>query len=472
MTAQHVPASSADPSTELDLIPEVVQRLRARFESGVTRSRRWREQQLEGIERFIAEREKDIFEALHADLGKPEIEAFGAEISYVANDAKHARKHLADWMKAEKVSTPLVAMPGKSTIEPEPLGVVLIISPWNYPFQLLMAPLVGALAAGNCAVLKPSEVAPHTSAMIAKLLPRYVDPTCIEIVEGAVPETTKLLEQRFDHIFYTGNGTVGRIVMRAAAEHLTPVTLELGGKSPTIVDSTADLDVTAKRIVWGKFFNAGQTCVAPDYVLVEESVHDALLTRMVAAVREFYGDDPQASDSYCRIVNERHHDRLTKLLDPEKTACGGQHDKSDRFIAPTILKDVSWDDAVMKEEIFGPILPVLAVRDVDEAIRTVNDHDKPLALYVFSSDKSTQKKVLSRTSSGGATVNHVWMHLAVPELPFGGVGESGMGAYHGKHSFDVFSHAKAVLRKPTQIDPPILYPPYTATKTKWVKRIL
>lgn len=472
MTAQHVPASSTDPSTQLDLIPQVVQRLRARFESGVTRSRRWREQQLEGIERFVAECEKDIFEALHADLGKPEIEAFGAEISYVANDAKHARKHLAQWMKEEKVSTPLVAMPGKSTIQSEPLGVVLIISPWNYPFQLLMAPLVGALAAGNCAVLKPSEVAPHTSAMLAKLLPRYVDPTCIEIVEGAVPETTKLLEQRFDHIFYTGNGTVGRIIMRAAAEHLTPVTLELGGKSPTIVDRTADLDVTAKRIVWGKFFNAGQTCVAPDYVLVEESVHDALLTRMVAAVREFYGDDPQRSDSYCRIVNERHHDRLTKLLDSGEIACGGQHDKSDRFIAPTILRDVTWDDAVMKEEIFGPILPVLAVRDVDEAIRTVNDHDKPLALYVFSSDKSTQKKVLARTSSGGATVNHVWMHLAVPDLPFGGVGESGMGAYHGKHSFDVFSHRKAVLRKPTQVDPPILYPPYTATKTKWVKRIL
>jgi len=472
MTAQHVPAPSAAPSTDLDLIPEVVQRLRARFESGVTRSRRWREQQLEGIERFVAECEKDIFEALHADLGKPEIEAFGAEISYVANDAKHARKHLASWMKEQRVSTPLVAMPGKSTIRPEPLGVVLIISPWNYPFQLLMAPLVGALAAGNCAVLKPSEIAPHTSAMIAKLLPRYVDPTCIEIVEGAVPETTKLLEQRFDHIFYTGNGHVGRIVMRAAAEHLTPVTLELGGKSPAIVDHTADLDVTAKRIVWGKFFNAGQTCVAPDYVLVEESVHDALLTRMVAAVREFYGDDPQRSDSYCRIVNERHHDRLTGLLDSGTTACGGDHDKSDRYIAPTILKDVTWDEPVMQEEIFGPILPVIAVKNVDEAIRVVNDHDKPLALYVFSSDKGAQHEVLSRTSSGGATVNHVWMHLAVPELPFGGVGESGMGAYHGKHSFEVFSHMKAVLRKPTQIDPPILYPPYTDTKTKWVKRIL
>ena len=326
-------------------------------------------------------------------------------------------------------------------------------------------------------MLKPSEVAPHTSALIAKYLPRYVDPTCIEVVEGGVPETTKLLEQRFDHIFYTGNGTVGRIIMRAAAEHLTPVTLELGGKSPTIVDSTADLDVAAKRIVWGKFFNAGQTCVAPDYVLVEESVHDALMTRMVAAVREFYGDQPQRSDSFARIVNERHHDRLTKLLDPKagaqhSIACGGTHDRSDRYIAPTILRDVSPDSPVMQEEIFGPILPVIAVRNVDEAIRFVNDREKPLALYVFSSDKNTQRTVLRRTSSGGATVNHVWLHLAVPELPFGGVGHSGMGAYHGEHSFDVFSHKKAVLKKGTQLDPTILYPPYTDGRTKWVKKIL
>ena len=475
MTTQHTSTPKGARATDLDLIPQVVRRLRDRFESGVTKSRRWREQQLEGIERFVSECERDILDALQADLGKPAIEAMAAEISYVANDAHHARKALSGWMKPTRVSTPLVAMPGRSEIQPEPLGVVLIISPWNYPFQLLMAPLVGAIAAGNCAVLKPSEVAPHTSAMIAKLVPRYLDPTCVEVVEGAVEETTELLEQRFDHIFYTGNGTVGRVVMRAAAEHLTPVTLELGGKSPTLVDSSADLDVAAKRIIWGKFFNAGQTCVAPDYVLVEESVHDALVTRMVAAVREFYGDRPQDSESYGRIINERHHDRLTKLLDQSKAetiACGGTHDREDRYIAPTILTDVSDDSAVMKDEIFGPILPVIAVANVDEAIRVVNERDKPLALYIFSGDRSVQDRILHRTSSGGATVNHVWMHLAVPDLPFGGVGGSGIGAYHGKHSFDRFSHLKAVLRKGTRIDPSLLYPPYTETKTKIVKKLL
>ena len=470
-TAPSAPVSSAR-ATSPDLIAAVVGRLRARFDSGATRSRRWRDQQLEGVERFVRECERDIFEALQADLAKPEIEAFAAEITFVANDAKHARKHLRDWMSSERVGTPLVAQPGKSEVIPEPLGVVLIIAPWNYPFQLLMAPLIGALAAGNCAVLKPSEITPHTSAMIAKLLPRYVDPASIEVIEGGVKETTALLKQRFDHIFYTGNGRVGRIVMRAAAEHLTPVTLELGGKSPAIVDATADLDVTAKRIVWGKFFNAGQTCVAPDYVLVEEAVHDALLTRMVAAVREFYGDDPQRSESYARIVNERHHDRLTQLLDSGVIACGGQHDRSDRYIAPTILTEVDARSSVMDDEIFGPILPVIAVHDLDEAIGFVNTRDKPLALYLFSDDAESQKRVLRRTSSGGVTLNHVWMHLAVPELPFGGVGASGMGAYHGPHSFDVFSHRKSVLRKSTKLDPAFLYPPYTDTKTTWLKRLL
>ena len=475
MTAQHVSSTLAEPNTDLELIPAALRRIRARFATGVTKDRTWRDQQLAGIERMVRECEKEIFEALHADLGKPEIEALSTEITYVANDAAHARKHLSKWMKPTRVSTPLVVKPAKAEIYSEPLGVVLIIAPWNYPFQLLMAPLIGPIAAGNCAILKPSEVTPHTSAMIAKLLPRYLDPTCFEVIEGGVKETTKLLEERFDHIFYTGNGTVGRIVMRAAAEHLTPVTLELGGKSPAIVDATADLDVAAHRIVWGKFFNAGQTCVAPDHVLVEESVHDALVTRMVAAVREFYGDQPQDSDSYARIVNEKHHDRLVKLLDApgkHEVACGGTHDRSDRYIAPTILTDVHDDSPTMADEIFGPILPVLAMRDVDQAIARVNAHDKPLALYVFSSDTATQEKVLAETSSGGASVNHIWLHLACPELPFGGVGESGIGAYHGHHSFDLFSHKKSVLKKPTALDPTILYPPYTDLKTKLIKKVL
>ncbi|MEM9069900.1 MAG: aldehyde dehydrogenase family protein [Myxococcota bacterium] len=472
MTLSHV--ASPTPADVVAAIPDVVADLRARFDSGATRGLDWRIRQLDALKRFLTEREHEIVEALHADLGKPELEAVAAEVSYVGNEIDYTRKHLRQWMKPERVPTPLVTQPGTSTILREPLGVVLIIAPWNYPFQLSMAPLVGALAAGNCVVVKPSEVASHTSAMLARWLPRYLDDSCVRVVDGAIPETTALLEERFDHIFYTGNGHVGRIIMTAAAKHLTPVTLELGGKSPTIVDASADLDVAARRIVWGKFFNAGQTCVAPDYVLVEESVHDALVHRLAATIREFFGDDPQRSADYARIINERHHGRLVKLLDGTHgtVVCGGVHDVSDRYIAPTVLKDVDADATVMADEIFGPILPVLSVPNVDAAIRFVNARPKPLALYVFSGSRRVQDRVLSRTSSGGACVNQTVMHLAVHGLPFGGVGESGMGAYHGRHSFEVFSHRKSVLKKPTQVDPDLLYPPYTAAKKKWLKRLL
>ena len=433
----------------------------------------WRVAQLQGVKRLVEDNADTLFEALQKDLSINEFWGRGVELQSVLIEVKNAIANVASWMKPAAASTPLINLPASSSVQPQPFGTALIISPWNYPFQLLMAPLVGAIAAGNCALLKPSEVAPHTSALFARWLPRYLDESCIRVIEGGVPETTKILEQRFDHIFYTGNGVVGRIVMGAAAKHLTPVTLELGGKSPCIVDATADLDVAAKRIVWGKFFNAGQTCVAPDYILVEESVHDALLTRLAATVREFYGDEPQSSPDFARIVNARHHGRLLKLLERSGTVvCGGEHDVDDRYIAPTILKDVPHDAPVMQEEIFGPILPVLSVPHVDAAITFVNQRPKPLALYCFSSSKKTQQKVQDRTSSGGMTINHVWMHLAVPELPFGGVGESGMGAYHGSHSFETFSHRKAVLKKPTQVDPPILYPPYTDGKQKWVKRLL
>lgn len=461
-----------NPADNLEAIAETVQRLRERFNSGATRSIAWRVAQLDGIGRFVAEQEKQILEALAKDVGKPEMEAFGTEVAFIAEEVVYAKKHLKGWMKPTKVSTPLITQPGSSQVVKEPLGVVLNIAPWNYPFQLAVSPLVGAIAAGNCAVIKPSEIAPHTSKLLAEQLPRYVDESCIQVVEGGIPETTKLLEQRFDHIFYTGNGTVGRIVMTAAAKHLTPVTLELGGKSPCIIDASANLDVAAKRIVWGKFSNAGQTCVAPDYLLVEESVHDALVNRIAATIREFYGDDPQASPDFARIVNQRHHDRLTKLLGEGTIVCGGEHDRDDRYLAPTVIKDVSEDSPVMAGEIFGPILPIFAVAHIDEAIAFINRRPKPLALYVFSEDKATQKRVTERTSSGGMAINHVIMHLAVPELPFGGVGESGMGAYHGSHSFDTFSHHKAVLKKPTQIDPPLIYPPYTDTKQKWVRRLL
>ena len=333
----------------------------------------------------------------------------------------------------------------------------------------MLLPLIGALAAGNCVLVKPSEIAPHTSKLIAEWLPRYVDGSAVKVMEGGVPETTALLAQQWDHIFYTGNGMVGRIVMEAAAKHLTPVTLELGGKSPCIVDRNVDIDVAAKRIVFGKFFNAGQTCVAPDYVLADDQVYDALVNRMGAVIREFYGENPKQNPDFGRIINERHHARLTKLLESGELAFGGDVDVSERYIAPTILKNVKPDEPVMQDEIFGPILPVLSVRDVDSAISFVNRRPKPLALYVLSDDKATQERVLQRTSSGGTTVNHVWMHLGVPELPFGGVGESGMGAYHGKYSFDVFSHRRSVLKKKLGKEPPIMYPPYTKLKYRLVK---
>lgn len=453
-------------------IPGVVARLRETFDSGRTRSLEWRLRQIDGVIRFFEERESEIVAAVQADLGKPAIEAVGAEVRFSIADAKHLRKGLAAWMKPERVSSALATLPATSRIHKDPLGLVLVIAPWNYPVQLAVAPMVGALAAGNCCVVKPSEVAANTSAMIAKLLPQYVDRDAVAVVEGAVPETTELLAERWDHIFYTGNGTVGRIVMTAAAKHLTPVTLELGGKSPCIVDRDIDLAVTARRIVWGKFYNAGQTCVAPDYVLAHEAIHDKLLDQMRSTVVEFFGNDPRQSPDFGRIINERHHARLMALVPSGTPVCGGEGDVSERYIAPTILRDVAPDSAVMADEIFGPILPVLKVADHEEAIRFVNGRPKPLALYVFSSNLAIQDAVVERTSSGGLSVNHAWLHLANHDLPFGGVGESGMGAYHGRASFDTFTHRKSVLRKPFAVDPPLIYPPYSPTKEKWLRRLL
>lgn len=453
-------------------IPDQVAGLRARFDQGRTRSPEWRIAQLDGIIRFLEERSTEIEAALRADLGKSHFEAWSTEINFAAEEAKMMRKNLKKWMSPERVATPMVAQPGSSRIYKDPLGVVLIIAPWNYPLQLAIGPLVGAVGAGNCAIIKPSEVAPSTSACMARWLPEYVDGECIQVVEGAVPETTALLAERFDHIFYTGNGTVGRIVMAAAAKHLTPVTLELGGKSPCVVAADTDLAVAAKRIAWGKYTNAGQTCVAPDYVLVERSVHDAFVAQLSATITEFFGDDPQQSDDYGRIINERHHARVSRFLDNGTVVCGGETDVADRYIAPTVLTEVDGDAPVMQEEIFGPVLPVIAVDDIDAAIAFINARPKPLALYIFSGERGVQESILGRTSSGGAAINHVVLHLVVPGLPFGGVGESGMGAYHGRHSFDVFSHHKSVLKKPTFVDPAFMYPPYTDKKVRWLKRLI
>ena len=446
--------------------------LRAYFETGATKPLSWRLSQLDALEHFLMERDQDIEDALRADLRKPPTEAFTSEAGIALSELRLTRKKLASWMKPERVRTSKIAMPGRSYIYREPLGVTLIIGAWNYPLHLVLVPLIGAIAAGNCAVLKPSEVAPNVSALIAKWIPKYLDRKAVQVVEGGVPETTALLQEKWDHIFYTGNGTVGRIVMAAAARHLTPVTLELGGKSPCIVDESAALNMAAQRIVFGKFFNAGQTCVAPDYVLVHDHVHDALVNRMSSAIREFYGDDPKQSPDFARIVNERHHARLTRLLDDADVVTGGETDLSDRYIAPTIIKNVKEDDAVMQEEIFGPILPVISVPSVDSAIAFVNRRPKPLALYLFGRDKDVHDRVLAGTSAGGTTINHIWLHLGVDQLPFGGVGESGMGAYHGRLSFETFSHHRAVLKKPLLPDPPLLFPPYSARKLRWIKRLL
>ncbi|MFI0040275.1 aldehyde dehydrogenase family protein [Streptomyces mutabilis] len=428
---------------------DVVARLRATFRTGRTKPVEWRTAKLRRLRALLTENGEDLEAALHADLGKSATEAQRTEIGFTVREIDHTLDHLADWLRPEPAPVPAhLGTDATAWTQYDPLGVVLVIAPWNYPAQLLLAPVVGALAAGNALVAKPSELAPATSAALARLLPRYLGTDAVAVVEGGVPETTALLAERFDHIFYTGNGTVGRIVMRAAAEHLTPVTLELGGKSPAFVDRDADLDAVAARLAGGKFLNAGQTCVAPDYVLTDPETAAALEPALVRAVEALYGTDPARSTEYARIVNERHFDRLTGLLDSGRVVVGGGSDRSRKYIAPTVLADVAPDAPVMREEIFGPILPIVTVSGLDEAIDFVNDRDKPLALYVFSESDGTRERFAAETSSGGLGHGLPLAHLTVSDLPFGGVGESGMGNYHGRYSIETFSHRKAVLKKP------------------------
>lgn len=460
-------------ASDLSYIAAQADLLRSTFDSGRTRPYEWRVQQLDALTRLLEQEEGVLLDALQADLGKSRLEGWMSEVHEAVNAIKFLKKNLKKWMRPTRVATPMVVQPGKSFIQHEPLGVVLVIAPWNYPLQLLLIPLAGALSAGNTVMLKPSEVSAKTSQVIAQLIPKYLDTQAVVVVEGGVPETTEVLAQRFDHIFYTGNGTVGRIVMQAASKHLTPVTLELGGKSPCIIDESVDLEVAVKRVVWGKFFNCGQTCVAPDYLLVHEKVYDRVVSLLADTVKSFYGERADQSPDYGRIINARHHRRLVGMLQGSgQLVVGGQADESSLFLAPTVLANVPADAPVLRDEIFGPILPVLRVASVDHAIRYINAHDKPLALYLFSSDGQVQERVLQNTSSGGMVINHALIHLTVPGLPFGGVGPSGMGAYHGKHSFDTFSHHKAVLKKSTFLDPPIMYPPYTETKASWIKRLM
>jgi aldehyde dehydrogenase (NAD+) len=454
------------------MISQVVATARTAFESGKTRPLAWRKAQLVAMIKMLEENADEFSAALKQDLGRGTEEAWLYDIGFSITEIELIIKNLKKWTEPRKVSTPLVSMPGSSHRIPQPLGVVLVIAPWNYPIQLLMIPVAGAIAAGNAVVMKPSEVSSATSAVLGKLVPQYFDKDAIAIVEGAVPETTQLLAEKFDHIFYTGNGTVGRVVMRAAAENLTPVTLELGGKSPTIVDKSANLAVAGRRIAWAKYVNAGQTCVAPDYVLAHADIADKLVDEIRKSVKDFYGSDPQQSGDFARISSPRHFSRLKAMLTSGKIAIGGESDERQRYIAPTVLVDVTASDSVMQEEIFGPILPVLTVQSIDEAISFVNARSHPLALYVFAEDQKVNDKVVASTTSGGVTVNGTIFHMTGPFLPFGGVGESGMGAYHGRAGVDTFQHLKPVLKRSTRVDAPLAYPPYTKRKFAILKKFV
>jgi len=454
------------------MISTIVQQSRQAFDSGITRPLAWRKAQLETMITMLEKHQDELSAALKVDLGRGVEEAWLYDIGFTITEVKLMLKNLKKWTAPRKVPTPMVTKPASSMRVPQPLGVVCVIAPWNYPVQLLLIPAAGAIAAGNAVVMKPSEVSSETSRVLAKIVPQYFTDKAVAIVEGGVQETTELLKQKFDHIFYTGNGAVGRVVMRAAAENLTPVTLELGGKSPTIVDASANIAVAARRIAWAKYVNAGQTCVAPDYVLAHKSIANELVEAIRTSITEFYGEDPHASKDYSRVITPKHFSRLTSLITSGKVAIGGQSEQAERYIAPTVLVDVDQNSAVMQEEIFGPILPVLEVGSIDEAIGFVNSRPHPLALYVFAQDNSVNEKVVAETTSGGVTVNGTIMHMTGPYLPFGGIGESGMGAYHGQSGVDVFQHLKPVLKRSTMLDAPLAYPPYTKRKFSILKKFI
>ena len=444
----------------LSLAAKTTERLRTAFANGLTRPVAWREEQLRRLMQMLSRHAEEISEALSTDLGKPVFETQKSETGYVAKEAEYALHRIKKWVQPRRIGIPLHLHPGRAWVQPEPYGVALIIAPWNFPIQLSLTPLVAALAAGNCAILKPSEYAPAASGVLNRLLPQYLDNEAVAVIEGDAETAKALLRQNLDYIFYTGSTTIGRKVMAAAAAQLTPVTLELGGKCPCVVDSSANLEVAARRIVWGKFLNAGQTCVAPDYVLVQESVESELLQQMRSAINCFFTEKPASSPDYGRIVNDKHFQRLFALLQQGKIVVGGDSDRATRYIGPTILQNPVPDSPVMEEEIFGPILPVISVPSVAEAIAQIKSRPKPLALYLFSADQNTREQILQQTSSGGVCVNDTILHLSTPELPFGGVGESGIGRYHGRAGFETFSHDKTVFEHRTWLDPRLRYPPY------------
>lgn len=440
------------------------------FKTHATKDVKFRKKQLKQLSKSIKNYETELLDAFNADLGKNKVEAYGTEIGYVLKSIKLARKELKNWSKRKQANTPLFMFPAKSYIMKEPYGTVLIIGPFNYPLQLVIEPLIGAIAAGNTAIIKPSEFTPNITKVIRNIIESVFEPEYVAVIEGEAETTKQLTALPFDYIFFTGSEKVGRSVYQAASNNLTPVTLELGGKSPVIIDESANIKVTSERICFGKFTNAGQTCIAPDYLLVKKSIKDDLIDALKTTITEFYGKDVQQSDDFGRIVNEHHFSRLTTLLEDQQhnVVFGGTTNKDSYYIAPTILDNVPVDSKIMHEEIFGPLLPIITYDDFDEALELIQSKPKPLSLYLFSEDENSTERVLNELSFGGGAINDTLMHIANPNLPFGGVGNSGIGQYHGKYSFDTFSHDKSYIFKTTRLESSVIFPPYKG-KFKYIK---
>lgn len=440
------------------------------FKTQQTKSLAFRKMYLEKLKSLIISNENMLYEAINKDFGKSKFDTFTTELSFILNDINYYIKNLKSLSRPKKVSTNLVNQLGSSRIHADPLGCVLVIGAWNYPYQLSLSPIIAAMAAGNCCILKPSEIAENTMKAMASIINENFPPEYLYVYEGGIEETTALLQLKFDKIFFTGSTKVGKIVYKAAAEHLTPVTLELGGKSPAIVTQNADLEMAAKRIVWGKFLNAGQTCVAPDYLLVEETIQEQFLEMLRKYIKEFRYD--QGSVHYTRIINQRNFQRLIRLIDKEKIYSGGYFDEEKLYIEPTILNHINWKDEIMQEEIFGPLLPVISFKNYNAALNSILDLEKPLAAYLFTNNSEEKDHFTRKLSFGGGCINDTVMHLSNDNLPFGGVGSSGIGNYHGKYGFETFSHQKAVLEKATWGEPNIKYPPYSEKKLSWIKKLL
>ena len=454
------------------MIEEIVKKEREYFKTGATLSYKFRLNALKKLKEAIIRNEKEIMNALFLDLGKSATESYMCEVGMVLSELKYAIRHLKKWIKRDRVTTPIAQFPSKSFIVKEPLGVVLVMSPWNYPFMLAIDPLIGAIGAGNCVVVKPASYAKNTSLVIKKLLGECFDERYVSVVLGGREENSALLEQRFDYIFFTGSVSVGKFVAEKASKNLTPVTLELGGKSPCVIDKTANLKISARRLAFGKFLNVGQTCVAPDYLLIEKSIKEEFLKYFKAEIVKMFGEEPLKNESYGKIINEKHFNRICRLIDKDKIIFGGESDEESQKIAPTILDNVTLDDACMKEEIFAPILPVITYEKVEEAINIILKFEKRLALYLFSTDKVTINKFLNTVPYGGGCVNDTIIHLATTKMGFGGVGYSGYGSYHGKRSFLLFSHEKSIVKKSPSIDLPIRYQPYSKLKDKLIRKFL